>query len=106
MPPFALHDRRQHPIPDLILLDLVMPEVHGFDVLEWIRDRPYPLFVPVVVLTSSVNPEDERRARDLGAIAFYTKPSDVRELGQVVREIVDGWIGTGHIMAAHIWLAG
>ena len=60
IPPFD--ERRLHPFPDLVILDLYMPEVNGFEVLEWIKDRPEPLHVPVVVLTSSPNPEDELRA--------------------------------------------
>lgn len=103
-PPFE--DPAANPKPDLIILDLMMPEVHGFEVLEWMRDRDDPLHIPVVVLTSSPNEDDERRSRDLGAIAVYRKPDGVEAMGAVVREIVEGSIGRKRIMAAHMDRAG
>jgi DNA-binding response OmpR family regulator len=53
-PPFQ--DRRSHPLPDLIILDLLMPDLDGFAVLEWLREHQFNN-MPVVVLTSSDNPE-------------------------------------------------
>ncbi|MCZ6795391.1 MAG: response regulator [Planctomycetota bacterium] len=94
-PPFQ--DRRSHPLPDLIILDLIMPEVDGFEVLEWIRDQPGPRHVPLVVLTSSVDPEAEGRSLSLGADAFYRKPTDLDELGRVVKEIVGIHLAEGRI---------
>jgi len=89
-PPFQ--DRRSHPTPDLIILDLLMPEVDGFAVLEWIGEQRVSAQVPVVVLTSSETPEHEERSLTLGARAFYKKPPDLEALGDVVREIVEEWI--------------
>lgn len=89
-PPFQ--DRRSHPVPDLIILDLLMPEVDGFGVLEWLSTARGLAHVPVVVLTSSPDPEHETRSMDGGAKAFYRKPTDLDGLGEVVREIVEGWI--------------
>lgn len=104
MPPFE--DRKANPRPDLILLDLLMPEVDGFAVLKWIGKRPALLSIPVVVLTSSPRPDHETRARALGARAVYRKPCDLGELDEVVREIVQGWIARSTMIAAHIWAAG
>ncbi len=104
IPPFL--DRGANPLPDLVILDLIMPEVDGFEVLQWIKEQPNPLGIPVVVLTSSADPDDEVRARDLGATGFFSKPSDLDDLGEVVREIVHTWIGEGAIIGAHIWAAG
>jgi len=87
-PPFQ--DRRSHPVPDLIILDLLMPEVDGFEVLEWMAERR--VTVPVVVLTSSENTEHEERSLALGAKAFYKKPADLAGLDEVVRTIVEKWI--------------
>ena len=84
-PPFQ--DRRSHPLPDLVLLDLIMPDVDGFGVLEWMGQ--HAKHVPVVVLSSSVNPGDEARALELGARAFHTKPADLDTLSETVREIVE-----------------
>ena len=85
-------DRGAHPFPDLVLLDLVMPRLDGFRVLEWIRARAAMDRLPVVVLTSSINPRDEARARRLGASDFQTKPSDLSRLGEQVRSLVDRWV--------------
>lgn len=85
-------DRRLHPPPRLVILDLVMPRLDGFGVLEWIRSRAGMKDLPVVVLTSSISPRDEARARQLGASAFYTKPADLESLGGQVRDIVTRWL--------------
>lgn len=90
-PPFQ--DRRSHPVPDLIILDLLMPELDGFAVLEWLQEQPPSARPPVVVLTSSEHPDHEERSMSLGAKAFYRKPKDLDELGDVVRSIVEEWIG-------------
>lgn len=94
-PPFQ--DRRSHPVPNLIILDLLMPEVDGFAVLEFIQEQAPTARAPVVVLTSSENPEHEERSLSLGAQAFYRKPADLEELGEVVRSIVEEWVGDEQI---------
>lgn len=88
-PPFQ--DRRSHPLPDLVLLDLLMPEVDGFAVLEWIAESRCSQ-IPVVVLTASESNAHEARALELGAKAFYLKPADLPTLGEIVREIVQRWV--------------
>jgi CheY-like chemotaxis protein len=99
-------DRSRHPLPDLVLLDLYMPELDGFEVLTWIRDHYRGAPFPVVVLTGSVRPEDQARALELGAAAVHKKPSDLQALADVVSGIVHARIGRGDIIAAHIWSAG
>ncbi len=86
-PPFQ--DRRSHPMPDLIILDLLMPEVDGFEVLQWIGANLGARKPPVVILTSSEAVEHEDRSLQLGAKAFYLKPSSPGELGEIVRTIVE-----------------
>ena len=101
-PPFQ--DRRSHPHPSLVILDLIMPEVDGYQVLEWIRDTRSTEATPVIVLTSSHDPEAEGRSLSLGASAFYRKPDTLDRLGEVVREIVGNHLGreiaTGPLGAA------
>ncbi|MDX1493064.1 MAG: response regulator [Longimicrobiales bacterium] len=97
-PPFQ--DRRSHPVPNLVILDLLMPEVDGFAVLEWVQEQPPTARPPVVVLTSSEHPDHEGRSLDLGADAFYKKPRNLDQLGDVVRTIVEEWIGDERINAA------
>jgi CheY-like chemotaxis protein len=89
-PPFQ--DRVSHPFPDLVLLDLLMPHVDGFEFLAWMGDRNLLDTLPVVVLTSSVNPGDQDRALALGAKAFHSKPASLDILDRIVREIVGEWI--------------
>ena len=60
-------------------LDLIMPEVDGFEVLAWIRERQPALDVPVVVLTASPSKRDMERARELGAREVHRKPKDLDE---------------------------
>ncbi len=88
-PPFQ--DRRSHPMPDLIILDLLMPEVDGFAVLDWINENRVRCG-PVVVLTSSDNPEHEAMSLERGARAFHRKPKELDALDGVVRAIVDRWL--------------
>jgi DNA-binding response OmpR family regulator len=99
-------DRRENPFPDLVILDLFMPEVDGFAVLRWIRKQPALVGIPVVVLTSSGNPDDETRARWLGADVVYRKPSDLSELGEVVREIVQTYIPRSAMIDAWLMSGG
>jgi CheY-like chemotaxis protein len=69
-------DREQFPDPLLILLDLKMPQVDGFEVLRWMRKQPAAKMPPVVVLSYSRLEEDQRLARELGALKYETKPID------------------------------
>ena len=66
-------DRRKHPLPMMILMDLKMPIMDGFQVLEWLRQRPGIKVIPTVVFSSSDVPADITRAYELGANSFMTK---------------------------------
>ena len=94
------------PEPDLVILDLIMPDVDGFEVLGWLNQRYQPLPFSVVVLTGSEDPDDIPRARALGATDVRRKPTDLLTLGTVVREIVHEHIGRGEIIAAHLFEMG
>jgi len=63
-----------HPPPALVLLDLVVPRIRGFKVLEWMRSRSELKDIPVAVVTSSIEPMDRRRADELGVVAYLCKP--------------------------------
>lgn len=66
--------------PDLILLDLMMPHVDGFAILEALRAMPRETFLPVIVLTADANDETKRRALRCGATDFLLKPFDEVEV--------------------------
>jgi len=78
--------------PDLILLDLNMPDVHGLDLLTTLKQDPELRSIPVVMLTTSAARDDRRAAYDRHANAFVRKPVDVDEFFAVVRELVDFWL--------------
>jgi CheY-like chemotaxis protein len=73
-PPYV--NRKTHPLPDVILLDLRMPRVGGFDFLEWLHSHsPYDFrLIPVIVMSSSNLQEDVKRAYELGANSYFVKP--------------------------------
>ena len=71
--------------PDLLLLDLIMPEVSGFDILNEVRQHPKLKHLPIIILTSSSHNQDKLSALDLGATDFLAKPVDPSELRLRVR---------------------
>jgi len=71
--------------PDLLLLDLVMPHMSGFEVLQSIRAEPDLKYLPVIVLTAAAEPEYKLKALELGASEFLAKPVDSSELVLRVR---------------------
>jgi CheY-like chemotaxis protein len=80
-------DRDKHPLPKLILLDLKMPRLSGFDVLAWLRSDEGFRSVPVVVLTSSNHDADVKRAFDLGAKSYLVKPVGFEALVELVKTL-------------------
>ncbi|WP_281616368.1 response regulator [Flammeovirga sp. SubArs3] len=72
----ALDLAKSSPQPDLILLDIVMPEMDGYEVLEQLKADPELSHISVIFLTSKVDPEDEKKGFSLGASDYITKPFD------------------------------
>lgn len=71
--PQALHIA-EHQLPDLILLDAVMPGMDGYMVCDALRSSPVTQSIPIIFVTALKNPEDETRALDAGAVDFISKP--------------------------------
>jgi CheY-like chemotaxis protein len=84
-------DREAHPIPVLVLLDLKLPRVDGFEVLSWIRAQPALDDVVVVMLTSSDEDRDHRRAYSLGARSYLVKPPTAEALLQLTASLASLW---------------
>jgi CheY-like chemotaxis protein len=80
-------------MPDLVLLDLSMPRMDGFRVLSKMRAAEQSMFIPVVILTSSVHPEDVRSAYGLGANGYLDKLSDEVPWDEMVRATARYWLG-------------
>lgn len=78
-------DRREFPIPAVILLDLNMPKKNGLEVLAWIRGHPSFRKITVHMLTASGRTGDVDRAAELGANAYLVKPSRIDELVEMIK---------------------
>ena len=79
------------PTPDLILLDINMPRKNGCEVLAEIRRDEALKLIPIVILTSSESEDDIRRAYELGANCYVTKPADLDEMVKIVQAIDYFW---------------
>ena len=88
--PYA--NRDEFPLPKLILLDLKMPGISGFDVLRWIRQQPALRATRVVVLTASNQIRDVNLAYQLGANSFLVKPVDFDDFVRLSQAIQGYWI--------------
>jgi CheY-like chemotaxis protein len=84
-------DRRQHPFPDLVFLDLKLPKLTGHEVLEWIRGQSQLKNLPVIMLTSLQEHSEVDRAYKLGVTSYLRKTADVTEFGQAIRVILKYW---------------
>lgn len=79
------------PRPDCLLLDLHMPEMSGFDVLEALQNRQ--IAMPVIVITGHDGPGMEERSRMLGAISYLKKPVDRDDLLSAIEAADSGAVG-------------
>jgi len=84
-------DRSRHPLPDLLLLDLKMPRLDGFEVLKWIRQQAFLSLLRVIVLTSSAQLRDVKLAYQLGANSFLVKPMDFNHFVDVA-QMLEYWL--------------
>jgi twitching motility two-component system response regulator PilG len=60
--------------PDLVLLDIMLPEMDGFEVCQQIKESPQTRHIPVILLTAKKSPEDMARGKQVGADQYITKP--------------------------------
>ena len=90
-------DRVKFPLPDLLVLDLNMPRMSGFEVLEWVRKDPRFRELPVVIFTSSSLEADIRRAYGLMANSYLVKPMSLLVLVDMVRSIDEYWFKFNHL---------
>jgi len=85
-------DREKYPLPDLILLDLKMPRIDGFQVLQQVKVAPFLKRIPVIILTSSKEEGDRALSYDSGANSYLVKPVSFDGFLKVVRQVGDYWI--------------
>jgi len=79
-------NRKKHPFPDLLILDLKMPLKSGYEVLEWLRVQSFADLV-VAVVSGSVLPEDLKLSLELGADAFFVKAAERRAREAMVSKL-------------------
>ena len=80
------------PVPDLIFLDLNLPKKDGKQVLREFKNKPIFRQIPILVLTTSKNQDDVRSCYELHANCFLTKPTDLIDFKQIVKQVEDFWL--------------
>lgn len=78
--------------PDLILMDLNLPKLHGFELLSRIKSDDRFKNIPVVILTASQSEEDIQKAYDLHANCYLLKPPKLDDFFQIIRSVEDFWL--------------
>jgi CheY-like chemotaxis protein len=78
----------QHGLPDIILLDIELPDVSGLQILSRIRKHPKTRAIPVLMVTSRAEMSDVERGMSLGANGYLSKPATVENLRAVLRQIL------------------
>ncbi|MBC8094898.1 MAG: response regulator [Akkermansiaceae bacterium] len=82
----------EFPKPAVLLLDLKMPKVNGFEVLQWIRLQPALKELLVIVISGSDGLKEVAHAYSLGANSFIVKPANPSEISNLVRSFQEYWI--------------
>jgi two-component system, chemotaxis family, response regulator Rcp1 len=82
------------PRPDLILLDLNLPQKNGLEVLAEIKSDPQLKRIPVIILTTSKNQDDIFRCYNLHANCYIAKPRNLNHLFQIIKNIEEFWLST------------
>lgn len=85
-------DRKSHPFPQLVFLDIQLPKRNGHEVLGWIRAQPSLRHLPVVMLTSSLLCSDVSRAYQQGVNSYLGKVASADDLTQIVRVLLRYWL--------------
>ena len=93
-------DRERFPLPGVALIDLKMPRVGGFEVIEWLRTTEPFRQLPIVVLTVSEELRDVNRAYQMGANSFLIKPPTVADLRDTLNLVESYWLGL-NVAAGH-----
>jgi two-component system cell cycle response regulator DivK len=76
--------------PDLVLMDIQLPDINGIEAFERLRADPRTASVPVVAFTASVTPTDRNRITQAGFSGFLSKPINIKEFLATVKRMVEG----------------
>jgi CheY-like chemotaxis protein len=83
---------KEAPRPDLVLLDLMLPDMHGLQVLAAIKTDPALRRIPVVVFSSSTNRDQVTQAYNLNANSYIVKPVELADFLRVVKGVEEFWL--------------
>lgn len=89
---FSKSNSRGHELPDLVLLDINMPRVNGFEVLTVMKENEKLKVIPVVMLTTSSAEKDIELAYKHRANCYITKPLDIEKFIEMVQKMEDFWL--------------
>jgi CheY-like chemotaxis protein len=84
-------DRERFPFPSVIISDVKMPRRNGLEVIEWVRRHPRCSIIPIVMLSGSRIQNDVLSAYKLGANSYFTKPSTLDELSDLLKLAFEYW---------------
>lgn len=85
-------DREKFAYPTFIMMDLKMPRVDGFGVLEFLKKNPAWKIIPAVVLSASSDLDDIKKSYMLGASSYHVKPQNMDKLRQQLKVLYDYWM--------------
>ena len=85
-------NREDFPMPDLILLDIKMPGIDGFEVLKQVKSNKKIKQIPIVILSSSKDEGDRAMALDMGASAYLVKPISFSSFLNIIKEVGEYWV--------------
>ena len=86
-----------HSLPRLAILDIKMPGMSGLEVLEKLKRNPRTRDLPIIIMSSSDEPQDIARAYECGANGYLVKPNRFQELRELVGSIDSFWIKTNRL---------
>ncbi|MBO6560907.1 MAG: response regulator [Nisaea sp.] len=83
----ALEQLNNQALPDVVILDIMLPHRNGFEILRQLRASPRTSKLPVIVLTAKGQEKDRKTAQEIGADAFVTKPFSNRDVIEQVKKL-------------------
>lgn len=85
-------DREAYPLPCVLITDIKMPKVNGFELLAWLRQQEQFRNLPAIAISSSCHEGDVIHAMELGAQEYFTKPARLERLVEFARRIDEQWL--------------
>ncbi len=88
----SLLENKQHTQPEMILLDINLPGMNGFEILQYVRSKTNYKHIPVIMFTSSDDDSDIKRSYEYGANAYLLKPDSLNNLKKVLEDTFNFWL--------------